>query len=182
MPEIIHAAPVVPRPQLALTAQGLTAATWERLAENSGATILVDGRVEFICVGLRAGDVVTNLLIAIDVAGVTMTLSKVGLYDKTGTRLAVSADQGAGWASTGLKTIAVATPYTVPIDDGYYVAIVGKATTLPRPASAAFDSKALLAVGSGMAPLGIQTGQTDLPSSATITFSGTGNAYWVGVS
>lgn len=168
------------RDQLGLTAQGLITETFPRQAVSSGATIMVDGTAYFMCVGLRAGDVVTKLAIALHVAGATMTLSKVGLYSKAGVRLGISADQGAAWETTGIKNVSLTTPYTVTADDGYYVAVVAKGGTLPRPASGNTNTIQATAVGTGMAPHGNQTGQTDLPSSATITAGGI--AYWVGVS
>lgn len=170
------------RDQLALTAQGLITETWPRAAVASAATIMVDGRAYFIAVGLRAGDVVSNLAIAIHVAGATMTLSKVGLYSKAGTRLAVSADQGTAWQSAGMKNVALASPYTVTADDGYFVAVIGKGTTLPRLASGNTNVNQAAAVGSGMLSSGNLDAQTDLPASATISGSADAVAYWVGVS
>lgn len=168
------------RDQLALTAQGLITETWNRQSVLSNATIMEDGVAYFMAVGLRAGDVVTSLSIALHVAGATMTLSKVGLYSKAGVRLGISADQAAGWETAGVKTVALTTPYTVTADDGYYVALVAKGATLPRPASGNTNTIQASAVGSGMVAHASLAAQTDLPASAAISAGGTG--YWVGVS
>jgi hypothetical protein len=168
-----------PRIQLCITAQGIISETFSRNANGAG-SILIDGYAYFVAIGLKAGDVVTNISVVVNTVGATVTLSKVGLYSTAGTRLAVSADQGAAWESTGMKTIAMGTPYTVLTDGAYYVAVVCKATTLPYLIRGATQTYSYLKVGTGIYPYGIQTGQTDLPASATI--GGGGLGIWAGIS
>lgn len=163
--------------------EGLIAQTWDRHT-GANATILVDGTAYFTLIGLLAGDVVTNLSISVPIAGVTMSLSKVGLYTTAGVRLALSADQGTAWESAGVKTIAMTSPYTITTSGAYYVAIVAKGGTLPtvmRGGIFAASTSQGAGIGSGSMVAGVQTGQTDLPTSATIV-SGSGFAHWVGVS
>jgi hypothetical protein len=161
-------------------AQGLITQNFDRQLANAN-QVLVDGTAYFMAVGLRANDLVSNISIAVGTAGSAVTLSKVGLYKKDGTRLAVSADQGTAWQSVGVKTIALASPYTVPVDDGYYVAVVSKATTTLPALVRAQNGLQMGAVGSGMAPAGVLAAQTDLPASATLSVFST-FGLWVAVS
>jgi hypothetical protein len=169
------------RDDILATAQGLISQNFDRQAGGGSGSIMVDGTAYFLSVGLRANDVVSNVSIIVSTAGATLTLSKVGLYNKAGTRLAVSADQGAGWETTGLKTVALASSYTVPADDGYYLAIVSKGTTLPTLLRGAANANGATALGTGMRAYAMQTGQTDLPASAT--FAATAPiAFWAAAS
>lgn len=148
-----------------------------------GSIIMIDGTVYYMAVGLIQGDVVTSLVININAAGSGMTLSKAGLYSSTGTLLASSVDQGSAWQSTGIKTIAMQTPYTVPVTGLYYVALVGKTgTTMPTPFRGG-NSLLLPAssINSGKAAYYGQLSQTDLPSPATFADGVTTNVYWVAV-
>lgn len=175
--------PYKDRNQVGVTAAGLIVENGPRQL-FTGTQIMTDGVAYFMKIGLRAGDVVTNIVIGITTAGTATTLSKAGLYTKAGVQLAASADQGSAWNSTGIKSVAMGTPYTVPADDGYYVCVVSKATTtLATLLRGANNSLATAAVGTGMAEIGTQTAQTDLPSPATITFgSGSPQGFWVGIS
>ena len=172
------------RASLMLSGQGLISQNFERTASAAG-LIMVDGTAYFMAVPLLAGDVVSSVSIAATTVGAGMTLSKVGLYALDGTRLAVSADLGAGWEGTdGTKTGALTAPYTVPTSGLYYAAIIGKTgTTMPTLLRGLSNTiiDAMTAIGSGACPAGSQTGQTDLPASATIT-PAVGIGFWVGVS
>lgn len=175
--------PPFDRNSVRLTAEGLIGENFSR-ALIGGNALSIDGTAYFMAIGLRAGDVVANISIVIAAASATTTLSKVGLYSKGGTRLAVSADQAASWETAGLKTIAMIAPYTVLADDGFYLAAIAKASvTLPKfgIAQAALQVQGAGAIGSGMAAYGTQTAQTDLPASATIT-AGAPLSIWGGVS
>lgn len=172
------------RTQILATAQGIITENFSREGARGDTSILIDGTVYFMSVGLHASDFAASVTICVTTLGATVTLSKVGLYDKNGVQRAVSADQGTAWQSNGNKTIAFAAPYTVPADDGYYVAVVSKASvTLPTLLrSNANTGGNAPGIGSGMAAFGIQTGQTDLPATATISTAGSPIALWVAVS
>ncbi len=170
-----------------LAAQGAVAETVPRWSA-SGAAVIIDGTVYFVAINLFAGTVVSNLSIAIQAAGTGTSLSKVGLYSTSGTRLALSADQAAGWDSTGIKTIAMIAPYVVPSTGQYFVALVAKtATTMPQPVrcviATATGAVMQVPIGSNAPPYGVQTAQTDLPASATISTVGAPvAALWAAVS
>ncbi len=162
-----------------LAAQGIIATPG---AANTGA-ILVDGTAYFYAISLFSGQVVTRIAIGIQTAGLGTSLSKVGLYSAAGSRLAISADQGAAWDSLGLKVITLVAPYTVVTDGLYYVAIIAKtATTMPTPDALSNNTNATQPQtgpfnGGSVLQLGTQTAQTDLPTTATIT-AGIPKMFW----
>lgn len=155
-----------------------------------GSSIAVDGTVYGMAVGLLAGDVVTSLSMRIQTAGTGTSLAKMGVYTKSGSLLAATADLSSTFNSQGVKTGTLALqsngqPLTIPTDDVYYLAFIAKtATTMPTPIRGAqnFAAVATAAVGSGVAAAVTQSGQTDLPSSATLAASAASFGYWIGVS
>lgn len=156
----------VDRYSLTTQARGLIAETLD--GRNSSATgPMIGGVVSYVAVGLRAGDIVTNIGFFVATAGTVMTLSKVGLYDKLGNRLALSADQGASWATAGYKRIAMIAPFTILATDIYYLAAVSAFTVAPQIPRGAQNA----GLGSFIEP-GLpanyygQAGQVDLPVAA----------------
>ncbi|WP_372344731.1 hypothetical protein [Streptomyces sp. KL116D] len=73
--------------------------------------------------------VVTNIIAALGAAGVTLTTGQnfAGIYDSSGTRLAVTADQTTAWGSSGVKTMALTAPVTLAVGT-YYVALLSNGT------------------------------------------------------
>lgn len=164
-----------------LAAQGLVSQNYDRQLID-GSTILVDGTVYYMSVPLRAGMVVTDISLIVSSGGNGTSTSKVGLYTSALAKVAASDDQGSAWDTTGFYTIALADAYTVPTSGLYYVAILAKtATTMPTMYRAsASNTFAMVALTGKAKSWGSQTGQTDLPTTATIGSAGI--AYWVGLS
>lgn len=145
-----------------------------------GTAITVNGTVYYCAVGLRAGDVVTNLSIFVQTAGTVMTRSRVGLYDIAGNLLAQSADQGASWQAAGLKTIALTAPFTILTTGLYYVAVIAIGTvqpTLSRGASSLISAPA--GIGAGAIPFTGQLAQADLPNPGVIAANVISFVYWI---
>lgn len=123
--------------------------------------------------------VVSNILYGIVTAGATLTSGQcfVGLYDSSGNRLAVSADQSANWTSTGLKTTALTAAQTLAVGS-YYVAWLSNGTTQPTLAmGAGHGIAAITNAGLSLSTsrfLTYGTAQTTLP--ATIPMGSTGQA------
>jgi hypothetical protein len=172
------------RQQALMEAQGYYAETFPRAALGGSSTIMVDGTVYFNSIGLVSGDVVTSITTFIATGGAGMSICKVGLYSKTGTLLASSADASTSFNSAGLKTTPLSTPYTVTSTDGCFVALFGKtATTMPTPHRTGVSVNGNgLPIGLGMIQCGLMAGQTDLPANATISGVGTTISYWAGLS
>lgn len=163
--------------QVNLDAQGMVAQTFDRVAVD-GFTALSDQRLYLTLIPLRAGQVLTNAVIIITVAGGTLTLGKIGIYDSAFNLVAETANQTTEWETTGTISTALTTPYTVPSTGGYYAAIVSSGTTRPTVAHGKASATTAEAVGSGLKPHGIQGSQTDLPDDASI--SGGQMPIWIG--
>ncbi|MGY4960366.1 hypothetical protein [Streptomyces sp. 900105245] len=117
--------------------------------------------------------VVSNILVGLvnTPTGLTAGQCVVGLYDSSGNRLAVSADQAAAWATAGLKTAAI-TPQTLAVGS-YYVAILANFSgTAPQFATGAGHGQgALLNAGLTVAAsrfLNTAAGNTALPATITL--------------
>lgn len=82
-------------------------------------------------VWLKAGTVITGIDVPVTVAGVTLTLAKVGLYDQNLNLLACSADNLAGFQGIGWVRTPFTAPYIVPVSGLYYLASGYAGTTLP---------------------------------------------------
>lgn len=131
--------------------------------------------------------IVTNVLAGVTTAGATLTSGQclAGLYDSTGTRLAITADQSTAWTTTGLKTMALTAPQTLAVGN-YYVALLANGTTPPRFMTGAGGSASTLNAGlatSAARFLTSGTGQTALPASITLGSASTNSgARWAALS
>lgn len=166
-------------------ALGCYAETQPRTVLTGGSTLTVSGTIYGVAVGLLAGDVVSNLSVMVGTlaSGFSGAGLRLGLYSKTGVQLAASVDSQASFGATGVKTIAMATPYLVVTDDAYYCAIITIATTPPVLFRGFASGNAnTAAVGSGIPPAVVQTAQTDLTSPATFTATTNSISVWFGVS
>lgn len=164
-----------------LAALGLLGQNYVREAAQAG-TVTTSGTAYFMSLGLRAATVVSSVSAIVSSAASGPTLSKYGLYDANGNLLGSTADLGAAWASTGVKTGALAAAVNIPADGLYYVAILSIAS-VTQPTFLRDSAQALGAgvVGAGKRPYGNQNGLADLPNPFTIAGSAP-VAYWVGVS
>jgi hypothetical protein len=76
-------------------------------------------------IGLCAGETVTGIALELENKPTELTLAKVGLTDKSGKVLAVSADQHTGWeGALGHKDIPFEATFTILEDDLYYLAVL----------------------------------------------------------
>lgn len=162
-----------------LAAQGLLAETYSRIA-NITQALLTGGRVYYALIALPEGETVTGLCQIVQTAGVAMTLSKIGLYDIAGNRLAISADQGAAWESIGLKQVPFTAPLVVPAGDAFYTALVASGGTLPQFFCGSTNAGLAVAAAGGVIPFATLSGQVDLTDPAVITAATTPRAIWHG--
>lgn len=152
--------------------QNLIAWTHDPATIRSTGIATVSGTVYLMKVKIvNRSTVVTNVIIGVETAGATLTAgqSLVGLYDSTGTRLAVSADQAANWVSTGMKTVALTAPQTLAVGT-YYVAVLSVGTTPPQ-LSTCGGGNTNLSIGLTTATARFLVGpaaQTSLPASITL--------------
>lgn len=147
---------------------------WHRASNST----LTSGTVYGVLVGLRAGQVITTMCTQLHTAATSSTLVKMGLYDTSGNRLAVTADMSTAFNSgTGQRTGDLTSPYTVPTTGGYYAVILAVAATGPQLWRC--DATANFSAWNGASHRTVtETGQTDL--DATCTFSVAALPVWLG--
>lgn len=168
----------------------LKAWTYEPAAASSGTSVpLSTGVIKLDKIPVDAPFLATSAILEVQTAGATLTAgqSLLGLYDSSGNRLCLTADQSAVWNSTGVKAAANFTTATViqPGPLGFiYCAIlcVGTTPAAFRHMTANTVINAGLSAGEFRSAT-ILTGQTTLPT--TLTLSGmaanTSMPNWVGI-
>lgn len=153
-------------------------------------TATASGVLSLIKVWVRQSGTVTNVIYAIANAGVSMTSGQnfLGLYDTTGGRVALTADQSTNMGGTGIITAAFTTPYAAAAGF-YWVAILtnssGSSPQLARSGSLA--TSGLASVGTSTSArrfASFGSGLTSLPASFTpsSTAAIANGTFWVGLS
>lgn len=134
---------------------------------------------------LVAGTVVTNMIVHLATAATAITAGYVALADSSGNIVATSADQSTPWAaSSGVKVVAMASPYTVSADAWFYPVVHNAGSGLPtfqRCSSAGQLNNGLAAPALRTATLG--TGQNTIPNPLNLAgASATNLLLWVAIS
>lgn len=168
-----------------LAAQGLVAQNFDRQVAI-GSSIMVSGTVYYMGVPLKAGQSISTISFANFTGAASMTLGRVGLYSPSvstsATLLAQSASITNAWTATGIMTQGLSATYSVTSNGLYYVALIAVAGTPPTAWRGNTGAGTLTTpVGSGARPNATQSGQTDLPATATQAATAS-IAYWVELS
>lgn len=141
-------------------------------SQSSTATINpTAGSVYMMAIPLRQAATVTNIIMSVVTPGATLTAGQnfAGLYNSSGTRVGVTADQSAVWTSVGAYVM----PFTAPANltaGMYYGAFVSNGTTRPQfgaEASSAAVMNTSLTAATYRSSIGA-TSQTTLPASITM--------------
>lgn len=170
------------------TAVDQSLVTWNyNPAVNMVATAVTSGTVQMAKIWVRQNLTIANVIVGIGTVGAALVAGQnfAGLYDSTGTRLGVTADQTAAWGTTGGKEMALTAP--VPVTPGaYYVAILSNAGTTPAFARGSALIASIVNIKTTATDGVFTTGpaaQTTLPASITMASRTlTGNALWVAAS
>lgn len=159
---------------------GLLTWTQDPATLNGGYT-LATGQIYLSKVKITSrSTVVSNILYGVTTAGTALTAGQcfVGLYDSSGNRLAISADQSTVMNSLGAKTVALTAPQTLAVGS-YYVAFLAVGTgTLPSVAGGGGISSTInagLTTGTSRF-LNTATGNTSLPATITLSSQSTNTA------
>lgn len=121
-----------PMPNLGIT--GTLAETNPREAcAEANSSPLSSGTLFLVAVYLKAGTLVSNISVhSGTTAAGTPTNQFFALYGRKLNLLAQSAnDTTTAWAANTMKTLAMTTPYRVPVSDTYFIGIMVTATTVP---------------------------------------------------
>lgn len=149
---------------LAGSPTGLRAQTLRALDVRTDASVLTTAVMTSVAIPLQVGDLVTNITFK---SGATAAGTPANYWfalysaDSTPALVGQTADQtSTAWAANTVKTLALTTPYRVPVTGVYYAAIMVKASTPPTllgaslglaGASASILSSKVLAQTSGSA-------------------------------
>lgn len=126
---------------------------------------------------------VTSLVCRIGTAGSGLTAGLLGLYNSSGSRLGLTADQSSAWASTGVKTMALTSSASVPAGINF-AARISTGTTQPQMTGSNNADALFTNIGMSTSVFrgGFLSGQTTLPTSITLTgFSTTAAITFVGM-
>jgi hypothetical protein len=120
---------------------------------------------------LAKNQIITSLSVPVTVAGAGLTLGILAIYDENYNLVAQTPNLPTAFQSTGWKTVALSTPYTVPASGLYYLASGWLGTTLPTVLNIQHISSLSQGFPGGK-PRGVHaavpTG-TSLPNPATAT-------------
>jgi hypothetical protein len=103
------------------------------LCTETNTTMAVSGTLNMQAIYLWAGQLVSSItLSSATTAAGTPTNYRFGLFDGSRNLLAESANQTTtAWAANTVKTLAMGTPYRVPVSGLYYIGYYMTATTVP---------------------------------------------------
>ena len=163
---------------IALAGRGLKAESFPIMAMSGTLAALTGGTVYYMALeqAVRAGETYTGVVVWITAAGVALTGSKVALARPNGgdaDRVAVSADQGVSWETTGPKLAPFTSAYVATATEMMYAACWVTGGTIPGMARNGANAIMSAQVGANPRPFGQLAGQVDIPATATLT-AGTG--------
>lgn len=171
-------------PQVPLPSDiGYLAWSFDPLVLDAATPVTATGAIHLVRMVLRGPQTISNIVMSVGTAGTTLTAGQnfAGLYDASGNRVALTADQTTAWGTTGVKTMALTAPYAASAGY-YYVAIVVNGTSSPL-----FGAKTNLgaAVINGASPANssrFATNGTGTSLPATLTLGSNvavDEAFWV---
>ncbi|MGQ4358563.1 hypothetical protein [Streptomyces sp. SAS_272] len=168
---------------------GLISWAFDPAASSTSGTTLSAGFIYLVELVLRQAATISKVHAVIGTAGATLTSGQclAGLYDTSGVRQAITADQSTVWNSAGNKAMNLLSSYSAPAGK-LYVALLFNGTTSPTFAcgstlGAAFTpGNANLASGSYRFCRSA-AGQTSLPTSVTLSgYTPDANNVWAAAS
>lgn len=179
--QLITVTPNGANPQMS----GVSAWNYDPEVAGSGG-LLVSGTLYLHKFIVNTAITANNVVIGVTVAGGTLTSGQnlCGLYDSTGTRVAVTVDQTTAWGTTGGKACALTAPVALAAGT-YYAAILSVGTTPITVAespgfSAAYNNVQTAAM---LRHATNGTGQTSIPASRTLSSNvSSTRSTWIGIS
>lgn len=174
--------PKTPHAQVAATALGHLSETGP-ISEGGATVALVAQALRGTGLGLRAGELVTNIIVCVNVAAAgTAGVVNVGLYSSAYGKLASTGDVNTSFTAIGQVAIALTTPYTATVEDVFYPVVLmttAFGTTQPSLVGSGQTGGSVALVGKPK-PFWLQATQSSLPTTATP--ADTGAAIWFAVS
>lgn len=171
------------RADLLAAALGYITETYPRALRPTTAA-MATGRMYYMPVALLAGETVGNIDVGCHSAGSSLSLVKFGVISLDFATLhATSGDEKAQYATTGLKTNAMLSPYTSPIDQVLYACGIAVGTTGPTVDVVFGTGRNSNGKRSGAAAGALMSvaGKSDLTTGGTPVGDGNGLAIWLGL-
>lgn len=165
---------------------GLVGWTFDPADQQAGTILPTAGRLEVARVRV-SGPTVTSILLAVTVAGATLTAGRnlAAIFTDAGALLATSVDQATNWQSTGLRTCTLTAPQAVTPGTFVRVGIFATGTTLPTLARASVAiSGAALNAGMSAPVLRYSTADTGLTTAMPANIgaqTAAATAWWMGL-
>lgn len=156
----------------------------DRLSTLSATGTWTSGTIYAARVAARQAKTISNLTVNITTAASGLTAGLLGIYDTSGNQKAITSDQSTAWASTGSKTAALTSSFTVTKGAYYYlmgIAVGATGPTMMRTGTGS-GSPSFFNLGSGASTFrwGTLASQSTLPGTVTLSsFSASSFAYGV---
>lgn len=160
--------------------------TWSQAPTTVATTsaTLTSGALYLTRVPVRATMTLSTAWLISPTIGTPPTTVELSIFTADGTRRALSANAAASFSTTGVKSVSLASPYTVPTEGWVWagILVVGGSVNLVRASSVSLHilNPGLTAATAMFATAG--TGLTGTPSSitpASNTLASTGEGWWV---
>jgi len=165
-----------------LDGMGYVAHTYRQiLAQGTQA----NGAGQFVAaaVPIPPDSTITNIHCWIVTAGTGSSNTYAGIYNLSGTKLAETGNESTAFNSTGLKTLALTSPYSISTKGLYYVGWTHDATVTRAAWAGNEDDRAVVAGPAGVFPtINHGSGLTSLPASLTPTAATNSTSVWVALS
>jgi hypothetical protein len=162
------------------TDQGLKAWTYDPTSISSGGTALTSQRIQYAKILVPAAGTITGVIVNVTGAPTSPSNTYFGLYDNTGTQVAVSAESSASFGS-GVKQIPFASAYSAAAGT-YYIGVVQTGSPAMSLSRAGLGSSTIYNLSTASAPFRFNTGatgQTSLPGSVTLSsLTASSDAFW----
>jgi hypothetical protein len=151
----------------------------------AGQLIPTAGQVQFARIHLPEAKTITNILLFVSAAGVTLTSGQcfAALYNSSKALIAATADQATNWQSTGTKTMALSGGAQALAAGDYLVAFYANGSTLPTMLRGVSQSVVNAGLSASTSRYGTaDSGLTTAMPSTLGTLSGASNAWWAALS
>ncbi|MDX5569242.1 hypothetical protein PYK79_46420 [Streptomyces sp. ID05-04B] len=171
------------------TDHGLTAWSFDPATCGASGTALSAGFIYLIELVLRQAATINRVHAVIGTAGSGLTSGQclAALYDSSGNRVGITADQSTAWTSVGGKSMNLTAPYSAAAGR-YYVAMLFNGTTSPNFSSGSTHGNTFTPGNANLAAGSYRfcrsaSGQTSLPSTVTLSgYTPDANNLWSAVS
>ena len=177
--------PVPPQP-LVPADRVFLAWTMPPFSATTGAAMSPAGTMHVARIRRVPAGTIANITIYLTAGGSTLTSGQcfAALFTAAGAHVRSTADQAAAWATSGLKTMALETPYANAAGD-YYVGLWYNGTTGPAIARPASVNALFINAGLASPNLEMASADTGLTTTAPVNMAAQtaiANYYWVALS